>query len=137
MEVAPALAPHGSALLPAQAVAGEEDLDPLGEAGLARAVAPDDEREAGARRKLQRLRGTDPAEPLDGDRPQEGADQGDGRRRGRRSQGGGPARQLRLERLAALQGGEHETGVRLVERAVRLEPRQHEAPDAGIHLGLA
>jgi len=77
MEIPPALAPDGSALLPAQAVAGEQHLEPLGEARLAGAVATHDEREAGSRRELQGLPGTDATEPLDGDRAKECA----GRRR--------------------------------------------------------
>ena len=108
MQVPPALAPHGGALLPAQAVAGEQDLQGLGEARLAGAVAPDDERQAGARPQLQGPRGADPAETLDGDRAQEGA--GGGRRcarRGRACDGGVP-RQLRLELVRALEGREDE-----------------------------
>ena len=80
VQVPPALTPHGGALLPAQAVAGQEDLEPLGEARLAGPVAPDDQRQARARSQLERLRGTDPAKALDGDLLQEGALE-----RGRRS----------------------------------------------------
>ena len=56
VEVPPAVAPDGGALLPAQAVAREEHLEGLGEARLAGAVAAHHEGEAGARRQLEGLR---------------------------------------------------------------------------------
>ena len=132
VEVAPALAPDGGALLPAQAVAREQHLERLGEARLARAVAPDDERQARPRPQLQRLRRPDAAEPLDGDRSQEGTRprrRGRGRREARRS----AARQLRFERLAALERRQHQAAPRLIEAAVGLEARRDEVPDTGVH----
>ena len=136
VEVAPALAPDGGALLPAQAVASEQHLEGLGEARLARAVAPDDERQAGTRPKLERLPRADAAEALDVDRAQECArERRSAARRVRASRAAAPARQLRLERLPALEGREDEAAPRGVDGAVGLEPRQHEAADAGIHWG--
>ena len=58
VEVAPAVLPDLGALLPAVGLAGEQQLEGLGEAGLAGAVAADDEREAGAGGEVERgLRG--------------------------------------------------------------------------------
>lgn len=82
VEVAPPLAPDRRALGPPVAVAGERHLEPLGEGGLAGAVAPDDKRQAGAGGELEGGLGPDAPEPLDRDASEVGADGGGGRRRG-------------------------------------------------------
>ena len=53
MEAAPAVLPDLRAAVPAEVAAGEEQLQGFGEAGLAGAVAADDEGEAGAGREVQ------------------------------------------------------------------------------------
>jgi hypothetical protein len=73
MEVAPAFAPDFGALGPAEGVAGHEQLEGLGEAGLAGAVAADDEGEAGAGLYGQGGRRADATEAFDGDGAEVGA----------------------------------------------------------------
>ena len=67
MEVPPSLLPHPCLVRPAQGVAGEQHFERLGEAGLARAVAPGHHGQAGAGRYLQRHLGPDAPETRDGD----------------------------------------------------------------------
>ena len=108
VEVPPAVAPHRGALLPAQAVPGEEDLERFREARLAGAVASDHEREPGTGRELQGLTGADAAEPLHRDGSEEST-----RRRRRRPDRGragreSAPRELRLEALLAFEGAENQ-----------------------------
>jgi hypothetical protein len=82
----PAVAPDPAAVSPAVGVAGEKELEALGEAGLAGAVAADDEGEAGAGGEVEGVLRADAAEAFDGD----GAEEGDSRGgRGRRADDGG------------------------------------------------
>ena len=62
VEVPPAVPPDLAALGPAVGVAGQEELEALGEAGLAGAVAADDEGEAGAGGEVEGGLGADAAE---------------------------------------------------------------------------
>ena len=78
VEVAPAVAPDLAAVLPAVGVAGEEQLEGLGEAGLAGAVAADDEGEAGAGGEVEGGLRADAAEAFDGDGAEEGDSGGAG-----------------------------------------------------------
>ena len=73
VEVAPARSPDGRSCLPAPVLAGEEDLERLGEARLARSVAADDQRQPRPGRQLERLLRADPAEAFDGDGAEVGA----------------------------------------------------------------
>ena len=67
VEVPPAVAPDLAAVSPAVGVAGEQELEALGEAGLAGAVAADDEGEAGAGGEVEGGLRADAAEAFDGD----------------------------------------------------------------------
>ena len=115
MEAAPAVFPDGGAGVPALVAAGEQHLEGFGEAGLAGAVAADDEGEAGAWREGQRSRGPDAAEAFDGDAPEVCA------RRlrclgflGLRARARGPrcrgSVQCGVEGVGAFAGGEDEVG---------------------------
>src|SRR5687767_7092338 len=64
VQVAPAGAPDDGAVLPAPVGAGEQDLEGLGETGLARTVAPDDQRQTGPWRQVESLRGADAPKSL-------------------------------------------------------------------------
>jgi len=121
MEVAPAVLPDLGAVQPAVGLAGEEQLEPFREAGLAGSVAADDEGEAGARGQLEADLLPHSAEALDRDGSQVG-DLGLGRDRALRrlglalrSGGGG------LPLLRARAGFD-----RIREGLVALEGRQHE-----------
>ena len=72
VEVPPAVAPDLAALGPAVGVAGEQELEALGEAGFAGAVAADDEGEAGAGGEIEGGFWADAAEALGGDAAEEG-----------------------------------------------------------------
>ena len=72
VQVAPAVLEHLVAAEP-RGRPGEEHLEGLGEARLARPVAPDDDREAAPGVQRQGLRGPDTAEALCGDRGEERA----------------------------------------------------------------
>ena len=67
VEVPPSFLPHLCLVRPAQGIAGEQHLERLGEAGLARSVAPGHHSQAGAGRYLQRHLGPNAPEPRDGD----------------------------------------------------------------------
>ena len=73
MEVAPAFDPDLGPLLPAVVASGQQILEALGEAGLAGAIASDDEGEAGTGAERQGGGGTDAAEAFDADRADVGA----------------------------------------------------------------
>ena len=63
----PSFQTFAALVLPAEGVAGEQQLEGLGEAGLAGAVAADDEGQAGAGREVEGRRLADAAEAFDGD----------------------------------------------------------------------
>ncbi len=67
MEVAPAVLPDLGAVEPAVGLAGEEQLEPFREAGLAGPVAADDEGQPGSRGQLEADLLPHSAEALDGD----------------------------------------------------------------------
>jgi hypothetical protein len=72
VEVPPAVAPGLAALGPAVGVAGEQELEALGEAGFAGAVAADDQGEAGAGGEVEGGLRADAAEALGGEAAEEG-----------------------------------------------------------------
>ena len=127
METAPAVLPDGGASVPAFVAAGEQHLEAFGEAGLAGAVAADDECEPGAGRERQSSRGPDAAEAFDGDAAQVGPwrfrDRGVG---GFRARPRGPWRRVSIQgggqRLGAAAGGEHEIRPGLVAVLVGDQP---------------
>ena len=120
MEVPPAVAPDGRAVLPAEAVAGQQRLDGFREAGLAGAVAPDDQREARARRAAPAL-----ARVRRRGSPRPGSSAGTRRRRA-------PVRRRRL--VARRGGASGELGLEAVAPAERRQ--QHRAPRLGGAIGL-
>ena len=70
VQALPRLRPRLRSLLPPLQAAGHQQLQALGERGLAAAVAADDDGQARARLERQRRRRADPAEALDGHRAQ-------------------------------------------------------------------
>ena len=107
-------------MAPAVGVAGEELLEGLGEAGLAGAVAADDEGEAGAGDEVEGGRLADAAEAFDGD----GVEVGDAR-------AGGPLRVLGLELDLGLGAAE-----RLGEGGVAVERAEDEVLGLVLEVGL-
>ena len=131
VEVAPALAPDGTASGPPGVVTGQRDLEGLGEAGLARAVPADDEREARARLESQRCVGADPAEARHPDRREVRPRDVDGRAVHRR---GTLAVQDTVECLLqlglALEGSQHEQLRGLRQRRL-VDPLEDEVEQRG------
>jgi hypothetical protein len=124
VQVAPALAPDLRLVLPAQVAPREQQLEPLGEARLARAVAADDEREPGTGRERQAGARADPAEALDVD-VLEVHPRGLGRRVGRgrlAPRGRRLAREVAVEGLRAVGGGEDDVDDGRRRRVVAAEP---------------
>src|SRR4030081_516063 len=69
MKIAPALTPHFRTRRPAAVGTRGEQLHSLREAGLARAVPPDDKRQTVSGRELERRGGANAAKALNRDRP--------------------------------------------------------------------
>jgi hypothetical protein len=135
VEVAPAFLPDLRAVLPALAVAGQQQLQAFGEAGLAGAVAADDQGQAGARGQRQGLAGADAAEALDRDRAQVG---GRGRAGGCGGFGGGGRSRggpLFIEEvgqgLGALEGGQDEGRPGVVGLGLRVESLRQQLVELG------
>jgi hypothetical protein len=140
VEVAPAVAPDLAAVLPAVGVAGEQQLEGLGEAGLAAAVAADDEREAGAGREVARRLLADAAEAFGGDAPEEGDPGRGGFLLGLAALGlvfNLPGRlallllEERVELGLAFERGQHQRRPRVLGLCARVEPLEHEVAERG------
>jgi hypothetical protein len=138
----PVVFPDLAAVFPTVGLAGEEQLEGLGEAGLAGAVAADDEREAGAGREVERRLRADAAEAFDGD----GLEEGDARLCGLGCGCGGFCGLLCRGRcswlaafvdelpqlVGAFEGGEDEGRPLVLGFRVGLQPLQDEVADGGV-----
>lgn len=125
--------PDLRAIHPALAVAGEQHFQRLGEAGLPRPVAPDDDGKAGAGSEGECLPGADAAEALDGELGEVCAGVG-----GCRCLLVGLRRRLgvlenAVDRVAAVAGGKDEGGPVLRNQILGDEAVVDEASQVGVH----
>ena len=136
MKVAPSLLPDFGPVGPALAVAGEQDLQSLGEARFSRSIAADHDRQARTRSEGEGLLRPNASEPLNS----QGREIGSGLlfppRRGRRRWCHLPTLQQALNGIAPIACRENKAAPVFLEQSFRCQSVVDEAPKIVVHCAL-